>query len=122
MFVTDAVLNRIQIFDACGNLLPPYGSQALQIGSTGTGPGYLYQPYGIAVDEYKNLWVADTGNNRLEVFNQSGQFLFQTGSLGGGNGQFNAPTNLAIAGDLWFPIRVTTVCRSSPSATGIRMS
>jgi tripartite motif-containing protein 71 len=102
VFVTDALLNRIQIFDACGKLLPPYGSGAMQIGSTGTGPGFLYQPYGITVDQFKNLWVADTGNNRIEVFNQSGAFLFQMGGLGGGDGQFNGPTSLTFWGSsLW---------------------
>jgi len=100
VYVTDAILNRIQVFDACGNLLSPYGSTALQIGSTGTGPGFLYQPYGITVFG-SNLWVADTGNNRIVVFSQTGAFLFQTGSLGGGNGQFNAPTSLTATDTLW---------------------
>ena len=101
VFVTDALLNRIQVFDHCGQLLSVPGTGALQIGSTGTGPGFLYHPYGITVDGFKNLWVADTGNNRIEVFNQGGAFLFQMGGLGGGNGQFNAPTSLAFTDTLW---------------------
>jgi tripartite motif-containing protein 71 len=101
VYVTDALLNRIQIFDACGKLLSPYGSTALQIGSTGTAPGFLYHPYGITVGEGGNLWVADTGNNRIQVFSQAGAFLFSMGGLGGGNGQFNAPTSLTFGNGLW---------------------
>jgi DNA-binding beta-propeller fold protein YncE len=102
VYVSDALLNRVQVFDACGNLLPPYSSSSTQIGSTGTAPGFLYQPYGLATDSGFSFWVADTGNNRVQAFEQAGPFLFAFGTLGGGNGQFNAPTGVAISGNtLW---------------------
>lgn len=100
VYVTDALLNRVQVFDACGRLLSPYTSTATQIGSTGTAPGFLYHPYGIFASDA--LWIADTGNNRVEAFSQTGQFLFAFGSLGGGDGQFNAPTGVSTYGlTLW---------------------
>lgn len=100
VFVADAVLNRIQGFDPCGNLLSRFGS-------TGTAPGLLYQPYGLAFDGASasdgDIWVADTGNNRIQAFNgYSGAFVTQFGSLGGGNGQFNAPVGISYSlNTLW---------------------
>ena len=41
VWVTDALLNRVQEFDSCGVLLRGFGF-------TGSAPGFLYQPYGIA--------------------------------------------------------------------------
>jgi DNA-binding beta-propeller fold protein YncE len=96
VWVTDALLNRVQEFNSNGTFL-------MQFGSTGKGPGFLYQPYGIATDIYGNVWVADTGNNRIEEFSAAGTFLQQLGGLGGGNGQFNAPVGVAVdlASNIW---------------------
>jgi sugar lactone lactonase YvrE len=49
------------------------------------------------------IYVADTYNNRVEVFGSNGGYLSQFGSSGTGNGQFNGPISIAIdaSGDLW---------------------
>ena len=91
VYVTDALLNRVQKFDSCGNL-------QLQFGSTGTGPGFLYQPYSIAIDGAGRIWIADTGNHRIQVFDRTGAWVAQFGGLGGGNGQFNAPVGISLGG------------------------
>jgi NHL repeat len=38
----------------------------------GSGTGALKEPVGVAVDSSGHLWVADTGNNRIEEFGPSG--------------------------------------------------
>lgn len=35
----------------------------------------------------------------LQVYNADGEFLFKFGSHGEGNGQFNAPTGVAVDGN-----------------------
>jgi DNA-binding beta-propeller fold protein YncE len=46
-------------------------------GSKGSGPGQFDLPHALAFDSKGRLFVADRNNNRLEVFNQDGKFLFE---------------------------------------------
>jgi len=79
---------------------PPYD---FAFGSAGSGNGQFNGPGGVAVDASGNVWVVDRGNNRLEKFNASGQYLSQFGSKGSGNGQFLEPRDVAVtsAGNIW---------------------
>jgi sugar lactone lactonase YvrE len=52
---------RIAIYDADGNFLS-------QFGDAGTNPGQFDEPVGIAIDTQGNLYVADTWNQRIQVF------------------------------------------------------
>jgi subtilisin family serine protease/streptogramin lyase len=72
---------------------------AFDFGSAGTGNGQFAETYGIAIDASGNLWVADTGNNRIQKFNAKGEYLSQFG----GSLQLNWPTGIAIdaSGNLW---------------------
>jgi RHS repeat-associated protein len=74
-----------------------------QLGSEGTGNGQFEQPGGIAIDSSGNLWVLDTGNDRVEEFNSKGEYQKQFGFKGTGNGQFEKPSGLAIDshGNIW---------------------
>ena len=46
-------------------------SFSFAFGSGGSGNGQFDSPTGIAVDSGGNIYVADTGNNRVQVFSQS---------------------------------------------------
>ncbi len=48
-----------------------------------TGDGQVYAPTGLAADSAGNLYVADTGSNRLMKFNSTGAFVGWTGGEGG---------------------------------------
>ncbi len=67
-------------------------------GSAGSGEGQLNDPRGIAVDAKGNIYVADTGNHRIEVFGSDGKPIHSIGSLGSGDGQFNEPHGIAVDG------------------------
>jgi hypothetical protein len=41
------------------------------------------------------VYVADTGNNRIQKFNSSGTYLTQWGTAGTGNGQFSLPDGVS---------------------------
>lgn len=54
------------------------------------GEGRLYQPMQMAQDSLGNMYVADTGNCRIQKFDPSGNYIAQWGSRGTSNGQFFA--------------------------------
>jgi RHS repeat-associated protein len=68
----------------------------LEFGKEGTAEGQLKKPLGVAVDSKGNVWVADTGNNRIEEFSAAGTFLKAYGKEGTGNVQFKEPKSIAV--------------------------
>ena len=50
-----------------------------QWGSIGTGNGQFFMPNGIAVDASGNVFVADSGNNRIQEFDSDGNYQSQFG-------------------------------------------
>lgn len=95
-------------------------------GSSGSGSGQVKYPLGTAVDASGNVWVADSGNNRVEEFDSTGKFVLMLGGevnktthanictaasgntcgagiAGSGNGQFKKPADIAFTsgGDIW---------------------
>jgi hypothetical protein len=57
--------------------------------------GEFNLPAGIAVAPSGEVFVADTDNNRIEVFDSAGNFLRKWGALGGGDGQFRGPEGIS---------------------------
>jgi len=87
------------------------------IGSPGFGPGQLFVPQGIAVDNQGNTYIANGRGinpengapdynlgNKIEKFSPSGQYIGAVGSGGTGPGQFDEPTTVdfsPVTGDLY---------------------
>ena len=55
-------------------------------------------PTGVAVDAFGNVYVTDTANNRVDIFDGSGFLTWAWGSEGSGAGQFEGPTGVALDG------------------------
>ncbi len=68
------------------------------ISGPGSEQGQLDQPRGIAVGSQGNVYVADTGNNRIEVFGPDGKLIRAIGTFGSGEGQFFEPRGVAVDG------------------------
>ncbi|MEI7732630.1 MAG: PQQ-binding-like beta-propeller repeat protein, partial [Verrucomicrobiota bacterium] len=71
--------------------LVPYFQQFI----TGGG-GSFNNPYGLAVDRGGNFYVTDSSNHRVVKFDLAGNFLFQWGGQGSGNGQLYFPTGIGV--------------------------
>lgn len=80
----------------------PYGEGVLQltpelvIGAGGVNPDELMAPRNLAVGPDGNLFVLDSGNHRVAVFDQDGALLRSWGTAGTRQGQFNEPWGIAI--------------------------
>lgn len=84
-----------------GAPIPQYSSESEAVamlfqGGKGTEDGQFDSPTGIAIDGNGNVFVADTGNGRIEEFSPAGAFLASIGSKGTGHGQFSEPNGIAI--------------------------
>lgn len=68
-------------------------------GSNGPADGQFITPRNLAVSPDGLVYVADSGNHRIQVFDQNGNFMYKWGSNGAGAGQFNEPWGIAVAPD-----------------------
>lgn len=58
--------------------------------------GQVRAPRGIFVDNKGLIYVADTGNDRIQVFKADGSFDNMFGESGSGEGQFRMPSSVAV--------------------------
>ncbi len=74
-----------------------------QFGSKGSGKGQFEHPGDVAVAANGDLWVLDTGNDRVEEFTAGGEYVGGFGSAGSGDGELNGPSAIALApgGEVW---------------------
>ena len=91
IMVTDQLNNRIQVFGTAPPVVPDTDF-LFTFGSLGSANGQLNTPSDVDVDSSNdNILVADTENDRIQIFDSSGAFIDTFGSLGSGNGQFDFP-------------------------------
>jgi uncharacterized protein (TIGR03663 family) len=93
VYVADTWNHRIQKFTADGTPIATWGHDLF--GQT-EDPFGLWGPRGIAVNQLGNVFVADTGNKRIVVYDADGNFITQFGSEGMAPGQFDEPVGLAF--------------------------
>jgi sugar lactone lactonase YvrE len=98
LYVADVDQDQVLVYDADTLKLKR------RIGSGGhkhelTTPGDFARPAGVAVDHDGNLCVADTLNNRIEIFDGDGKFISTFGKAGDGPGYFSRPKGVAIDSD-----------------------
>src|ERR1035441_3074711 len=98
LYVSDIKLDQVLVYDADTLKLKR------KIGTTGhnhelTSAGDFAKPTGLAVDAEGNLYVCDTLNDRIEIFDADGKFISTFGKNGDGPGYFARPKGVAIDGD-----------------------
>ena len=63
VYLTDPEGGRLLVFDGSGNLVESFGS-------TGREPGQFRKPIGVGVGPDGDVYVADTGNRRVQVISR----------------------------------------------------
>ncbi len=91
MFVADTWNHRIQKFTADGQFVKMWG-----FFGQGVAPEAFWGPRDLAFDSKGRLFVTDTGNKRIVIFDQDGNYLDEFGSPGIDPGQFDEQVGIAI--------------------------
>jgi tripartite motif-containing protein 71 len=96
VYIVDTGNNRIKVFSNNGTFITEWGGYGGRADN-----GTLRFPRGIAVNSWSfsgDVYVADTGNNRIQVFSSNGTFLTRWGGYGGAveNGTLRFPQGIAI--------------------------
>lgn len=102
VYVVDTQQDQVLVFDADKYTL------LRRIGTGGkehrlTSPGDFALPTNVALDKDGNVYVTDTLNNRVEIFDADGKFVSEFGKAGDGPGYFARPKGIAIDcdGHIW---------------------
>ena len=90
LYVVDTKKHNVLVYAlADGNLLKT-------IGERGAEPGKLNVPTNIALDKEGDLYVVDTGNFRVQVFDPDGKHIKNIGQAGDKPGSFSRPKGIAL--------------------------
>ena len=91
IYVTDSYSGKIFVFEPSGKFQRVIASIK--------GEGFFKRATGIAVDSAaQRIYVTDTLRNQVWVLDMQGAILQRIGYAGAGEGQFNFPTELRLAG------------------------
>jgi len=98
LYVVDTQQDQVIVYDADSLKL------LRRIGTGGknhflTSPGDFGAPQGVALDKDGNVYVTDTLNNRVEIFDADGNFISLFGKHGDGPGYFARPKGIAVDSD-----------------------
>ena len=84
--------NRILQFTNNGEFVKSFGT-------TGEDNGKFLNPNSFAFDANGNIFVADSGNHRIQVIDSNGKFLNKWGTFGTGYAQFMEISGIAVDSD-----------------------
>ena len=95
VYVIDSNNYRIQKFDSNGNFMMKWGSNGTddgQFGESRFGGPFSH----LSIDTSRNVYMADSGNDRIQKFDSNGNFITKWGSKGSGDGEFLGPQNVVV--------------------------
>jgi DNA-binding beta-propeller fold protein YncE len=101
IYVADTWNHRIQVFAPDGAYLRGWGSffdAQDDPAQAATNGGQFYGPRGLAFYNGE-LYVSDTGNERVQVFTPDGAFVRMWGTTGSEQGNLLEPVGIAVAAD-----------------------
>ena len=96
IYVADTRNHRVQMFSNDGIFLSSFGRKSKGKKEEELEDGTFRYPSAVAVDSKDHLFVLDSGNNRIQVFDENGKFLWAIGKKGKRAGQFEDPVDIAI--------------------------
>lgn len=95
VFVTDRIKNCVHVFESDGTLAGRWPADDI----AGKAVGDLAAPEGIAFAPDKSLWIAESGNKRLQRFSASGTSLGEARYYENGTQVFASPIGVAVSSD-----------------------
>jgi tripartite motif-containing protein 71 len=127
VWVADTANNRVEQFNQKGEFVLAFGKDVnktkvtagalesernvctaasgntCQAGVAGSTAGQLKSPQGIAATSGGNVWVADTGNSRLQKFSPTGGLINNISGYGSEPGKLREPASIAMGpdGSIW---------------------
>ena len=99
VYVTDTWNHRVQKFTEEGEPVSTWGQYGQPLQEAPETKGSFWGPRGVAVDAEGRVFIADTGNKRIAVFDEDGNYLTEFGTAGLDPGQFDEPVGVAVAND-----------------------
>jgi DNA-binding beta-propeller fold protein YncE len=102
LYVVDTGNDVVDVFDADNfKLLRHIGKPSRNHDQTD--PGLFSLPEGVAVDRDGNVYVTDTFNNRVQIFDADGKFISTFGKNGDGAADLERPKGIAVDcdGHVW---------------------
>lgn len=81
---------------ASASVAPTTPTFLLAWGTLGSAGGQFNAPGAVTTDALGNVYVVDTGNSRIETFDNQGHYLARWGSLGSAPPLFNRPSGIAL--------------------------
>ncbi len=109
--------SRIMKYSASGEFLTSWGSQ-------GSEPGQFAVPHDLAMDSSGRIFVGDRGNNRVQIFDQDGNFIKEWPQFGRPSVLFIDDNDMLYVTDSSSENRGPTGSpnNSSPYAEGVRVA
>jgi sugar lactone lactonase YvrE len=100
IYVTDTWAHRVIVLDPSGSVIRTFGEFAdtMDAPDASPSPGLFFGPRDVAVTS-EEIFVVDTGNERVQVFGRDGSFKRAFGGRGTGAGQFVEPVGITIGPD-----------------------
>ncbi|HET9590492.1 MAG TPA: hypothetical protein VFO91_17025, partial [Anaerolineales bacterium] len=97
VYVSDTWNHRVQKFTEDGEPIQIWGQYGQPLPEVPESKSSFWGPRGIAVDSEGRVFIADTGNKRIVVFDDDGNYLTEFGTGGFDPGQFDEPVGVAVA-------------------------
>jgi hypothetical protein len=75
IYISDGYINsRVAKYDKHGNWIKSWGERGTGGQHADQNPGQFNTPHNIGIDRQNNVYVADRGNRRIQVFDREGKF------------------------------------------------
>ena len=97
VYVADTGNHRIQIFEYDATTNGAAITYISEFGQYGDGPGEFNRPEDVFVGPFGLVWVADTGNHRIQIFDADGNYQTEFGQYYDVLGTFNSPSSIAVS-------------------------
>ena len=96
LLVSDQFGYRVQVFDADGVFKYCIGGNSANPGSFFQRGRTLSAPQGLWSDDLGRIYVADSFEGKVKVFDRNARLLAEIGTFGEGGGQLRIPSDVAL--------------------------